>query len=357
MKRIDHVTADPNANGSGKAGFTGGSVSQQIPRTVVTPEWANGIQEEIGGAIEAVSITLESANNAQLAQSMTVRLEQMALANHLEADPAGLQCRAGAYGAGLYVMVGPGGYFFRSADLQTWYSSSAGFAGNLNAIYYDKASALWVVVGDAAEIMTSTDGSTWTHRTKAGAYSGNFRGVTKALGLWVIVGDGGEIQTSPNGITWTHRATGSAYASIMSGIAFGNGYFVASGDHIVQRSPDGITWTQFTHPEPSAVGPIAFGNGTFITISSAEVYTSPDGQTWTMSWTMGAIAVNSLIRGQNQFIAMADSGNILMSPNGFGWRKLPPLGFGSVNFYSPVSGPLGIAFSTDANTFRRSLLI
>lgn len=70
LDRIDHITADPDANGTGLAGFTGGTVSTQVPATVLTAAWANGVQEEIALAIEGAGLTLDSGTNAQLLSAM-----------------------------------------------------------------------------------------------------------------------------------------------------------------------------------------------------------------------------------------------------------------------------------------------
>jgi hypothetical protein len=70
MHRINHETADANHNGDGKAGFTAGSTASGIPTTRLTPEWCNALQEEIANTIEVAGLTLDPANNSQMAQAV-----------------------------------------------------------------------------------------------------------------------------------------------------------------------------------------------------------------------------------------------------------------------------------------------
>jgi hypothetical protein len=65
MHRITGTYVDPNANGSGKAGFTHGTPGV-TGATTVTAAWANAVQEEIALTIEASGATLSSGSNAQL---------------------------------------------------------------------------------------------------------------------------------------------------------------------------------------------------------------------------------------------------------------------------------------------------
>lgn len=65
MHRIDHETADADANGPGRPGFTGGDPELAIDATVVTPAWLNAVQEEIARACELLG-PLDAGNNQQL---------------------------------------------------------------------------------------------------------------------------------------------------------------------------------------------------------------------------------------------------------------------------------------------------
>lgn len=76
MKRIQHSTATgtlPAASESGTTGyFTKGDPAVPTPATVVTQEWANRVQEEICGTIEGAGLTLDGADNSQLAQAIAL---------------------------------------------------------------------------------------------------------------------------------------------------------------------------------------------------------------------------------------------------------------------------------------------
>jgi hypothetical protein len=68
MHRIDHPTRQIDGNGPGKDGFTGGDPVTQVAATTLTPDWANAVQEEIANAIALGNLTLDKAQNNQLAQ-------------------------------------------------------------------------------------------------------------------------------------------------------------------------------------------------------------------------------------------------------------------------------------------------
>lgn len=65
MHRIDDDTAQADANGPGRPGFTGGDPDLAIAPTIVTPAWLNAIQEEIARAVE-LDGPLNPASNEQL---------------------------------------------------------------------------------------------------------------------------------------------------------------------------------------------------------------------------------------------------------------------------------------------------
>ena len=65
MERITGATTDPNANGAGKAGFSDSSPSGGLP-TVLTPAWANDVQEELASAITGAGLPLDGGSQSQL---------------------------------------------------------------------------------------------------------------------------------------------------------------------------------------------------------------------------------------------------------------------------------------------------
>lgn len=74
MKRIDTTTRAPNLFGAGKDGFRDGDLAGGISPTDFNADWANNIQEEIAGAIEAGGLVLDPADRGQLAKAFRGRL-------------------------------------------------------------------------------------------------------------------------------------------------------------------------------------------------------------------------------------------------------------------------------------------
>ena len=70
MFRIDHPTAAavlPAAAPAGTPGyFQGGNPATSTPRTVVTQDWANAVQEEIASVVLGAGLALSKTNNGQL---------------------------------------------------------------------------------------------------------------------------------------------------------------------------------------------------------------------------------------------------------------------------------------------------
>lgn len=64
MHRIDGYGSTPDSL------FTEGDPAQEIPPTYVTDDWANAVQEEIAGTVEAAGLTLVKAENTQLRRAV-----------------------------------------------------------------------------------------------------------------------------------------------------------------------------------------------------------------------------------------------------------------------------------------------
>lgn len=90
MHRIDHPTADPNANGDGVPGFTEGNPALGVPATVVTKDWLNDNQENLLNVLAAAGITPEKGNYEQLLEAIVTvaGLDIDALASLTVADDA-----------------------------------------------------------------------------------------------------------------------------------------------------------------------------------------------------------------------------------------------------------------------------
>lgn len=73
MDKIDHSTATPDRK------FTAGNPAASIPATVMTPEFANAVQEEICNVIEGAGITLDPEDNTQLDQAIDAKIAAQAV--------------------------------------------------------------------------------------------------------------------------------------------------------------------------------------------------------------------------------------------------------------------------------------
>jgi hypothetical protein len=114
----------------------------------------------------------------------------------------------------------------------------------------------------------------------------------------------------------------------------GSRYVAFDGAGAVLTSPDAITWTN----NPSGLGvfvtALAWGNGTYVAaavgFNGAQILTSPDAVTWTPHDVGIQVSRFSQVLWNpdlQQFILIADSGNILASANGSDWD---PQGSGTV---------------------------
>lgn len=234
-----------------------------------------------------------------------------------------------AFGAGVYVIAGPQGKFFWSADGKVWtaVNAGAGTALEWRCVCYGggKFAAFSTRVNGSVYATYSTDGKTWatpsTVKTSADITSvcyGN--GMYLAAGkmdvlrctdrvnmLWervespntlgvnydiTIAFDGSKflvplhyLYLTTNGLVWSElREVEASHA------CFGGGIYLVWGGFTLYRSTDLLTWTQrrfkawssFTFEE------IAYGDGVFLScVDLNDQYTdgcsvlySRDGETW-----------------------------------------------------------------------------
>lgn len=169
-----------------------------------------------------------------------------------------------AYSGTRYVCISNSGYSAQySANGSSWTFQGTGLTIAMNAIAY--GAGLFVAVGPNG-CMTSPNGVTWTARTLLG---GLYFNVAFGNGMFVATGDN-LLASSPNGITWTARSPTLPYGRA---IAFGGGMFViansGTSDTTTLTSADGVNWTVNANDFPSsqAIGEICFGQGKFLATS------------------------------------------------------------------------------------------
>lgn len=335
MQRITTATADPNGNGTGKAGFVNGT-PPSVPPTQLDQAWFNQIQEELANIVESDNGTIQSSNKAQALATIR-RLGKLyggsAAGAHVTRTYQRVQDPGfGAGGAsgcawspslGRLVMV-------YSASQQASYSDDGGItwthlasalpsARAWNSVCWANTLNLFVAVasdGTAAQmIATSADGITWTVRTAPS--TALWMCVRFGAGLLVAIAYGGgtagqQIMTSPDGVTWTIRTNPSPYASTTLSIrglcwgatagATGAGLFCAVGNSgFTMTSPDGITWTN-TNITSWTYNSVAYSDELrlFVTVNGdapagAKIFTSPNGTTWTARTGVDGTAWGSMI--------------------------------------------------------------
>ena len=197
------------------------------------------------------------------------------------------------YANGLFVAVGNSGAagttynnnIYTSPDGLTWtwrdVDAATGTARTLNSITY--GAGLFVVVGNGGFIATSPDAITWTTRTSVHGFS-PIKQVIYAGGRFVAVGGTtttNSIQTSPDGITWTAR-TGSTPSNVYCAVAK-PGFMLCTGSTHTYSTDGGVTWSTLSQ----ALGLSTSQNrlrvigGTFYAIGNSALRTSTDGLLWT----------------------------------------------------------------------------
>jgi hypothetical protein len=222
-----------------------------------------------------------------------------------------------AYGAGLFVVVGEGGFIATSPNGTTWTTRTSAQSVQINHVIY--AGGKFVAVGGnttANSIQTSTDGITWTARTGAVSPSSyNFAQVAydATIGLYVMssgnsASSGSGIQTSPDGITWTARTV--PVGNNVLGVQAKPGLFLlkTNTSSVWLKSVDGINWTESGTNSTYAEGINQFKyiNGLFVATSNSSIAWSADGLIWQEASYQ---AINALARpiplydGTNWFFA------------------------------------------------------
>ena len=230
-----------------------------------------------------------------------------------------------AYGAGLYVAVGNGGYFAKSPDGLNW-TATAATSVAWGSVTYGNGQFVAVTLNHVA---TSADGTNWTFGTPPNSFFWN--SVTYGNGVFVAVsnsGVGASAMSSTDGLNWTNRTANSS--NQWGGIVFGNALFVAvsysgSGSRVM-TSTDGISWTPQTAAATRKWTSITYGNGLYVAVAndqvSDSVMASPDGVTWTLGTAASAAAWDFVTYGNGLYVAVATNritNSVMTSPDGINW--------------------------------------
>lgn len=126
--------------------------------------------------------------------------------------------------------------------------------------------------------------------------------------------------------TWTQHSTGDT--APMRAAVWGKGRFVAASYWgAVYLSWDGATWSSVADlPAFDREPVVAFGANCFViggkrsAAGDGQIYYSVDGRIWqAATFPVGVPQIRSIAFGGGKFVAVADDGTVLTSPNGSTW--------------------------------------
>lgn len=242
----------------------------------------------------------------------------------------GTQPADAAHGTKGFVMVGPRGTMLLSADGEIWSNHFIGCPDDLSSVVFGAERFLAASVNRA--LMTSQDGITWTVQAAGGGIGNRVRFVKDRF---YVVGEG--LASSPDGAKWQMHNTG-VDTPILSDVSYGNQQYLVCGFSAVyppsgppllfpalSASTDGTSWQPINpapDPPPTAM---AFGNGRFVGIASknevAQLMSSTNGLDWTIVAWPGVTSLSDIVFACGIFVAVGQSGTILISTNGTSWTE------------------------------------
>lgn len=195
-----------------------------------------------------------------------------------------------AYGNGVYVVAGSGGFIYRSLDGFHWaVAKNPTFINtNYNSVCF--AQGLFVACAANGAIATSADGLNWYLQNSGTTQQATFS--TYLNGRYYVTCDGGVILYSTNATNWvTESIAASTYE--FGSITYGNGKYVMkvydatlpdSSTYIFSSTTGTNGWTssQISGETTSSYNFISYLNNKFYCfLSDQHIYISTDGSTWT----------------------------------------------------------------------------
>lgn len=179
-----------------------------------------------------------------------------------------------AYGAGKWVIVtgGAGNTSAVSTDGVTWVLGGAFTRTDTACMAY--GAGLFVILGFGGYVCTSPDGITWTYTANSiiSTNATSISDVIFAAGLFVAVADqsssGTAAFSSPDGITWTRRTLQNSTS--WTSVTYANGLFVAvtNSNLFVNTSLNGTTWNTAPNLVGSYYWTVISNSSAFVAISS-----------------------------------------------------------------------------------------
>ena len=272
MRRIAHETQQTDAFGPGKHGFTGGDASAQIPPTVLTPDWANAVQEELANAVERM-FPLVADSSFQLANVLATMADALVISTmRIQSEVAGNDANAAASNASGQVIVTVGQAVYHTLDGGfTWGENSlASLGGGPDAelfdVAYSAAENTFVAVGAQGTIRRSNYDNLfegWSRRTPAADWVAFFRHVHyhEELAVWLVGGSDGHLDASSIGTLQRSDDNGESWSALSPPAAGYYGPFasdrqviVCAARHRLLRSVDATVWTEAEIDQPPLGG-------------------------------------------------------------------------------------------------------
>lgn len=344
MKRTTSTNYDPDANGTGKAGWAD-AVPGVSAGTLISASDLNVLQEEIARAVESETVALSSSRKDQLRSAARIRAMLAAVGGmrlDLGTDVLGAATRksfALRASTSTIVAVGAGGGGDYTTDFGVSWTACTVGSLDQKFVIYDSTLSLFISVGQ--DIERSADGITWTQSL---AQSGSivWWHVVRRGGLLYAFGrDGtnGLVRASADGITWATIAVSVTGSNFAAGAAADSGsLFVVmdNGGAGVFTSPDGSTWTtrSSAFTVTGALGCFWDSDaGLFVAVGVNKIFTSSDGITWAQ---IADVAASPLV-GTTSFVrALGTPFGVLVWTSG-GSTVLAVAGGGYGRGYSPVT--------------------
>ncbi len=194
--------------------------------------------------------------------------------------PTSGEMRAGAYGAGRFVLVG-GRYpdaglvvYSTGPDATNWVVAHLGGLKGLHAVAY--GTDRFVAVGPEGALVWSVDGAQW----QAGSSpmpNVNLRGIAHGKARFVAVGEAGVILASSDGRTWSALESGTG--AHLNAVAYGDQAFAAVGDGTVLTSLDGIHWRAGWGGARYSWGTVTWAEGRFVAMGPTGLMLRTDATT------------------------------------------------------------------------------
>lgn len=139
-------------------------------------------------------------------------------------------------------------------------------------------------------------------------------------GQFVVVG-GGAILTSKDGEMWNPGQ--DVMRGVYSGVASdGEQYLVVGLGTGMNVSHDGSSWgEELWTPAKLPLSDIAYGSGTWVAVgNSGTILVSATGDEWTLADVPTERSLVAVTFAQNQFVAVGEQGTILVSKDGVTWN-------------------------------------